>query len=59
MTTQAQLKAWRHDLEAARDRVERATWYGDHAGALIAGADARAIASRLRRAVSNDRQAAR
>ena len=54
MTTPAQRAAWSADLTAARQRVEDAQYHGDRAGALIAGADARAIAARLRRAADND-----
>lgn len=62
MITPAQRHAWSVDLEAATYRAERAAWYGDRAGAIIAGADARAIAARLRRAALadlNERSAAR
>lgn len=33
--------------ERALHRAERAAWYGDHAGAVIAACDARRIARRL------------
>lgn len=47
MTTAAQRAAWSKDLAAAQEREERAAWYGDRTGAIIARADARAIAYRL------------
>lgn len=62
MTTPAQRHAWHIDLEHARQRADDAVYHGDRAGALIATADARAIASRLRRAAFtdyNERSAAR
>ncbi len=37
----------RIQLARAQQRAERARWYGDYAGAAIAGSDARRILRRL------------
>lgn len=54
MTTEAQRRAWSADLDRARWRAERAEYHGDRAGAIIASADARAIAARIRHAADSD-----
>lgn len=54
MTTAAQRAAWSRDLDAARQRADRAAELGDRAGAIIARADARAIAHRLAAALFAD-----
>ena len=37
----------RIELDRADQRAERATWYGDHAGAMIAASQAAALRRRI------------
>ncbi len=50
MTTEAQRNEMRRELRAASERAERAAYYGDRAGALIAGSQANVLRLRLENA---------